>query len=113
MKWILLSGAILAEVLATASLRAASQEEAPWHWWISVLGGYTAAFGLLYATLAAGAPLAATYAIWAGVGVALTAVVAWLIFAERLTIGALSGIALIIAGVVLVESSGSHNGSPA
>jgi multidrug transporter EmrE-like cation transporter len=40
------------------------------------------------------------------VGVALTALVAYGVFRERLTVGALVGIGLIVAGVVVVELSG-------
>lgn len=106
MRWLFLIGAIAAEVFATSSLRAATEAEAAWIWWVSAIGGYLAAFALLFATLSQGASLAATYATWSGVGVALTAVVAWLVFAERLTPGAITGIAFIVVGVVLIEWCG-------
>ncbi|MGB4779056.1 DMT family transporter [Microbacterium sp.] len=110
MSWWFLVGAIGAEVLATGSLRAAAQPGATWAWWIGVAGGYASAFGLLYAALSHDTPLSSAYAIWSGVGVALTAVVAWLVFGERLTPGAMVGIALIVAGVVLVEAFGHSSG---
>lgn len=106
MHWWFLAGAIGAEVFATSCLRAATRAESAWIWWALVIGGYLAAFGLFFAALSHGAPLAAAYATWSGVGVALTAVVAWLVFAERLTLGALAGIALVVAGVVLIEWCG-------
>lgn len=113
MSWWFLFGAIGTEVFATASLRAAAQPGASWAWWIGVVGGYAAAFGLLYAALSHGTPLSSAYAIWSGVGVALTAVVAWVVFGERLTPGAIIGIVLIVAGVVLLETCGHSSGASA
>ncbi|WP_373277719.1 SMR family transporter [Gordonia araii] len=64
-------------------MRAATLTEAAWGWWLVATSGYLAAFGLFFAALSSGAPLPAAYATWSGVGVALTAVVAWLVFASR------------------------------
>ena len=106
MHWCFLIGAIGAEVFATSSLRAATLAGAAWVWWLSAIGGYLAAFGLFFAALSHGASVAAAYATWSGIGVALIAVVAWLVFAERLTPGAVVGIALVVVGVVLIEWCG-------
>lgn len=103
MQWLLLAGAIVGEVVGTSMLRAASQPSAGWTWWIGVAVGYMSAFGLLYASMAAGVPLSAAYAIWAGLGVAATAVVAWLIFHEQISMWSLAGIAVVVVGVVMVE----------
>lgn len=108
MKWLFLAVAIGAEVLATASLRAVSATGASSWWWALVVGGYMSAFALLFGALSAGAPLAAAYAIWAGAGVALTAAVAWRVFGEPLSVGSMAGIALIVVGVILVETSSGH-----
>jgi len=105
MYWWFLIGAIAAEVFATGALRAATLPSTAWGWWAASVGGYLVAFALLAAALGHGAPLGAAYATWAGVGVALTAVVAWLVFAERPTAGSLVGIGLVVAGVVLIELS--------
>jgi small multidrug resistance pump len=43
------------------------------------------------------------YAIWSGVGVALIALIAWLFFGQVLDTPALIGLALIIAGVVVLN----------
>lgn len=108
MHWWFLFGAIGAEVFATSSLRAATQAENGWVWWVGAISGYVTAFGLFFAALSHGAPLAAAYATWSGVGVALTAVIAWLVFAERLTLGSAIGIGLVVAGVVLIEWCGNQ-----
>lgn len=111
MHWWFLFGAIGAEVFATSSLRAATQAENGWAWWLGAIGGYLTAFGMFFAALSHGAPLAAAYAIWSGVGVALTAVVSWLVFAERLTLGSAIGIGLVVAGVTVIELCGQRQGA--
>lgn len=108
MEWLILLGAILAEVAGTSSLRAVTLSGACWAWWLAVVAGYVAAFGLFAVALARGLPLGAGYAIWAGVGVALTALVAWVVFGERPGRWMLVGFVLIIAGVVLIEATGRH-----
>lgn len=106
MRWLLLAIAIAAEVAATSSMRAATVKGAsPW-WWAPVTVGYVLSFVLFAAALEKGAALGASYAIWAGGGVALTAVVAYAVFHERITVGTLVGIVLIVVGVVVVELAG-------
>ena len=51
-------------------------------------------------------PLGFTYAVWSGVGTALTAMIGWMYFRDAFNWGALGGIALIIAGVVVLNLSG-------
>jgi small multidrug resistance pump len=48
-------------------------------------------------------PVGIAYAIWAGVGTALMALVGWAAFGQRLTLAGAAGIALIIVGVVVVQ----------
>lgn len=108
MGYLFLSLAIAAEVVATSFLRVASSPNAPWFAWWVVAVGYVVAFFMLSRSLAVGVPLGTAYAIWAGVGVALVAVVAWLVFREPLTWIQIVGIVLVGAGVALVELGGSH-----
>jgi small multidrug resistance pump len=49
-------------------------------------------------------PLGIAYAVWAGVGVVLVAIISWLVFHEMLTWQQLVGMALVVAGVVLLEA---------
>jgi small multidrug resistance pump len=72
-----------------------------------VVLGYLAAFVGLAVVLSRGMGVGVAYGIWGASGVALTAVLSALIFGEALTVVMLCGIALIIAGVLLVEN-GSH-----
>lgn len=108
MGYIYLAGAIVAEVIATSFLKLTSGERVVWWAFPIVVVGYIAAFTMLSASLGRGVPLGTAYGIWAGMGVALVAGVSWLVFGETLTIGQLIGIALIIAGVALVELTGDH-----
>jgi small multidrug resistance pump len=98
--WVTLAGAICAEVVATLSLRAAIDQ--PW-WAVLTVAGYGAAFAALSALLRQGAPIGVVYGIWAAAGVALTAVLATVVFGEALSPLTVVGIAVVIAGVLLVE----------
>ena len=102
MSWVLLVGAILSEVAATMSLRA-SDGLARRVWILPVVAGYVVAFVFLSFALSAGLALGVAYGVWAASGVALTAVLARLIFHEPLTRTMGAGILLISAGVLLVE----------
>lgn len=100
-KWLILAGAIALEVTATMALRAAIDD--PW-WAVLAVVGYAGAFIALSLLLRMGASIGVVYGIWAAAGVALTAVIASVIFAEPFTLPIGIGIAVVIAGVVLVET---------
>jgi small multidrug resistance pump len=99
-KWLLLITAILTEVSATLSLRAALDHPA---WYIVVVGGYLAAFTALSFVLREGMGLGVAYGIWGATGVVLTAVFATFLFGDPLTATMGIGIALVIGGVLCVE----------
>ena len=103
-RWALLLCAILTEVTGTLSLRAFQDHRG---WLVLVVAGYTASFFLLTRVLRAGVPIGVAYGIWGASGTALTAVLATLIFGDPFTLPIVGGIALIIAGVLMVEF-GSH-----
>ena len=100
-KWVMLAVAIVSEVVATLALRAALDHAA---WLVVVAVGYLAAFVLLGAVLAAGMAVGVAYGIWAASGVALTAVLAALVFGDPFTGRMGLGIVLVIVGVLLVET---------
>lgn len=106
MDWVFLIGAILTEVTATLSLRAAVGGRRLLY--VVVAVGYVAAFSLLSLSLGAGMPLGIAYGIWAAAGVALTAVASTLIFKEPFSVLMAVGIALIMGGVLLVEVGSAH-----
>ncbi|MFD8959559.1 DMT family transporter [Streptomyces anulatus] len=109
-KWALLTLAIAGEVSATLALRAASDHPA---WFALTAAGYVAAFVLLAAILRTGASIGVVYGIWAACGVALTAVLAYVLFGDPLTWVMAAGIALVAAGVMIVETGSTHAGHPA
>jgi small multidrug resistance pump len=101
--YLFLALAIVGEVIATTFLKLTSGEKAVW-WAYPIVGvGYIFAFTMLAQTLSKGVPLGIAYAIWAGVGVVLVAVISWLVFHETLTWMQLAGMALVVAGVTLLE----------
>ena len=98
--WLALGGAVVSEVSATLALRQALEQPG----FYAVVGiGYALAFILLSLTLKAGMPLGVAYGLWGALGVALTAVLSMLVFGEPITVLVALGIALIMAGVLLVE----------
>ena len=48
-------------------------------------------------------PLGIAYAIWAGVGIVLTALIGYFVFQQRLDPAAMIGIGLIVSGVVVIN----------
>lgn len=105
-KWSILAVAIALEVTATLALRAAIDQPL---WGLLAVAGYAGAFVALSALLRLGAPIGTVYGIWAAAGVSLTAVMAAFVFAEPLTWLIAIGIALVVGGVVLVETGhGTH-----
>ncbi|MBF4603367.1 small multidrug resistance pump [Curtobacterium sp. PhB172] len=101
MAWVLLAVAIVSEVGATISLKLATDGKKVF--FVPVVLGYLVAFSLLAVALTLGLPIGVAYGIWAATGVALTAILGRVLFREPLTALMLGGIALIIAGVFLVE----------
>lgn len=108
-RYLLLTGAILAEVTGALSMQVAIDDPI---WFVLVAVGYFGAFGLLVLVLRTGMPVGVVYGIWGASGVALTAVFAAILFGQALSLASVAGIVLIIAGVALVEL-GSHRGTPA
>ncbi|UCG99499.1 MAG: multidrug efflux SMR transporter [Burkholderiales bacterium] len=48
-------------------------------------------------------PIGLVYAIWSGVGIALITLIGWRLFGQSLDTGEVVGIALILAGVVVIH----------
>lgn len=101
MHWWYLTFAIIAEVLATSALKAAEGFTRPLPS-LAVVIGYGVAFYLLSLTLKT-LPVGIAYAIWSGVGTGLIVLLGWLLFGQTLNFQVLSGLVLIVAGVVVVQ----------
>lgn len=102
MSWLLLLGAIVAEVAGTLSLRA-SDGFRDRRWIVPVVLMYLVAFTLLGLALSTGMPVGVAYGIWTAIGVAATAVLAHRIFGDPFTGLMALGIAFVVGGVLLVE----------
>ncbi|WP_044413170.1 DMT family transporter [Thiomicrospira microaerophila] len=107
--WLLLTLAILAEVIGTTALKLSDgfTKLGPS---LVVLIGYGLAFYLLSLTLKQ-IPVGVAYAIWAGVGIVLITLIGWLAFKQTLDWAAVLGIALIITGVVVLQAFSKVTGN--
>ncbi|AJS57784.1 DMT family transporter [Paenibacillus sp. IHBB 10380] len=55
-------------------------------------------------------PLNTAYAIWSGIGAVATTVISVMIWKEKINLGSIAGIALIIVGVVVLNLLGPGHG---
>lgn len=104
MHWLLLSFSIVMEVAGTISMKHSHgfSKLIPS---ILIFVFYALAFITLTFTLQH-IDLSLAYALWAGVGTALVAVVGVLHFKEQMTVGQLCSIGLIVVGVVGLNAGG-------
>ncbi|MFJ2057342.1 DMT family transporter [Streptomyces sp. NPDC087908] len=102
----LLAGAIAAEVLATTSMKYSDGFSKLWPSLVTGIG-YVVAFALLAQALKT-LQVGTAYAVWAGAGTAAVAAIGILFLGETLSLAKVAGIALIIAGVVVLNLGGAH-----
>ena len=100
---------IIAEVVATSALKATEDctKLAPS---LIVIIGYCTAFYFLSLSLKT-IPVGVAYAIWAGLGIVLVAIVTAIIYKEMPDWPAVMGIGLIVSGVLVINlfsSTTSH-----
>lgn len=101
--------AIVAEVIATTALKASDSFTRPLPTLVA-LAGYGIAFYCLTITLRS-MPTGIAYAIWSGLGIVLITVISFVVFQQTIDLPGLLGMALIIAGVVVLNvfsKSASH-----
>ena len=93
--------AIVAEVIATSFLKQSDgfTRLVPT---VVMAIGYVVAFFFLSLTLRE-VPTGIAYAIWSGAGMVLIGLAGWAIYGQRLDFAGLVGIALIIAGVLVLN----------
>ncbi|ADZ89445.1 DMT family transporter [Marinomonas mediterranea] len=107
--WLFLIIAIGAEVMATTALKASDgfSRLVPS---VIVVIGYSVAFYFLSVVLKS-MSVGIAYAIWAGLGIVLTALLGWVLFEQKLDAPAFIGIAMILGGVVVINlfsKTGGH-----
>ena len=93
--------AIVAEVIATSALKASEGFTRPGPSAIVVLG-YGLAFYCLSLTLRT-VPVGVAYAVWSGLGIVLITVAGYVLYRQRIDVAALIGMALIVAGVAVIQ----------
>lgn len=102
MSWLYLVIAIVTEVIGTTALKATEgfTKVVPS---LIVAVSYAASFYFLSLTLKV-IPVGIAYAVWSGVGIVLIAIVGWLMFGQTIDRYGVLGIALIGAGVVVLNT---------
>ncbi|MFJ7734063.1 DMT family transporter [Lysinibacillus sp. NPDC097231] len=105
--YLFLTLAIITEVLATTMLKLSHAFTiiGPS---IAVVVGYGISFYALSLCLKS-LPLSLAYAIWSGVGTALTVVVGIVLWGDIFNLYSAIGISLIIGGVILLNQGDPHN----
>lgn len=104
--YVLLIAAIIGEVFGSTMLKASNGFKK-----ILPVFGIIIGYGFAFYTLSLSLktiPLGTAYAIWAGLGTALTALVGITIYKEVFNIRKLFGLVLIIGGVIMLNFGGSH-----
>lgn len=101
MSWLYLGVAIALEIVATSALKAAAGFTRPVPTMV-VVAGYVGAFYCLSVALRT-IPMGVAYAIWSGIGIVLISLIGLLFYRQRLDTTALIGIALIIAGTLVIN----------
>ena len=96
-----LSLAIVAEVVATSTLKATEEFTRFWPSAVVVLGYSTALLGLNLTIRTI--PVGIAYAAWAGLGTVLVALAGTVLYRQTLDAAAVIGIALIVIGVVVIN----------
>jgi small multidrug resistance pump len=102
----LLAAAIAAEVAGTTAMKYSEGFTRLWPSLLTV-AGYVLAFSLLAQTLKT-MSVGTAYAIWAGVGTAAIAAIGMIFLGESTSLVRITGIALVIVGVVVLNMGGLH-----
>ena len=106
--WLLLLLAIASEVVGTSCLKLSAGMSRPLPTLV-VLAAYGSSM-LLLSRVVQTIPLGITYALWSGVGIVAIVLVGLLAYRQVPSPGQLVGIALIAAGVVIVNLTGQLEG---
>lgn len=99
--WILLAISICIEVVATNLLKLSNgfTKVVPTVGSLALYGLSFYFLSIIFRTL----PVGIVYAVWSGVGIILTALVAYFAFGQKIDTAGMIGIGLIIAGVLVIN----------
>jgi small multidrug resistance pump len=101
MPYVFLFLAIISEVIGTSAL-AASQQFTRLVPSLITVAGYGLGFYFFSFALKA-IPMGVAYAIWGGVGIVLVTIIGFVFLKQKLDFPALTGIALIVIGVLVMQ----------
>ncbi|MDQ7905425.1 multidrug efflux SMR transporter [Phytohabitans sp. ZYX-F-186] len=107
MAYVLLGLAIGAEVLGTSLLRSTEGFTRLWPT-LASLSAYAVSFLALATAIQKGLQVGIGYAIWSGLGTTLIVIIGALFLSEQITATKVIGIALVVAGVVVLNLGGAH-----
>lgn len=93
--------AVLLETFATSNLPASQQFTRFWPSLFVVIG-FAGAMYFLTLTLRV-MPVGVVYALWSGLGIVFIAAIGWIVYRQALDAWALFGMALIIAGIAVIN----------
>lgn len=101
MHWLWLTLAIAAETIGTTALKASDGFT---RLWPSIMAAtcFLLALVLLSQVLRV-IPVGVAYAIWSGLGIVLISLIAWIAFGQKLDLAAVVGMALIVAGILVMQ----------
>lgn len=99
--WILLGFAIVIEVIGSNCIKASEGFTKPLPTTVALIA-FAAALYLL-SIITKSLPLGIVYAIWSGVGIILTAVVAYFVFGQKPDLAGFIGMGMIVAGVLVIN----------
>jgi small multidrug resistance pump len=105
--WLVLTVAVLAELVGTVSLKASDGLREPL-WTLSAAASLGLAL-LLLGVLLRRRPLGIVYAVWSGAGAVLSAVAGLARYGERLTLAQLAGLICVVVGILLLEARGGES----
>lgn len=100
-KFLLVGGAIIAEVIGTTALKASDGFSKLWPSLVTVVC-YAAAFYLLSLAMRY-VQMGVIYAIWSGVGIVLISLAGMILFGQKPDVPAVIGLSLIVAGVLVIN----------
>ncbi len=101
MTYLILFLAVAAETIGTSALQASQQFTRPLPS-VVVVVSYGLSFWLLSLTLKV-MPVGVVYALWAGLGIVLIALIGFAVFGQRLDWPAVLGMALILGGILIIH----------
>ena len=105
--WLFLFIAIISETIATSALKASEGFSKPLPSLVTV-AGYGLAFYCLSLTLRT-IPIGVAYAIWSGIGIVLVTLVGVVLYKQVPDPMTLCGLALIVAGVLVINLLGKSS----